>query len=73
MAVLLIYYDGFYDIYRLCRFPTKPTFNFENNTALLAGEALYGGWIDSLTYPLNVLSHLVNDKENPSLVASNPT
>ena len=38
---------------------------------------MYGGWINSLAYEItfntNVLSDLVNDENNPSLVASDPT
>jgi hypothetical protein len=70
---------SFYSVYRLCRFRIIPEFNFANNTAQFAGSALYGGWVDSLTYIIyqitfyNVLTHLVNDKEHPSLISSDPT
>ena len=70
---------SFYSVYRLCRFRTIPKFNFANNTAQFAGSALYGGWVDSQTYFIyqitfyNVLTHLVNDAEHPSLISSDPT
>ena len=63
-----------YAVSRLCRFRFNPKFNFANNTAQFAGSALYGGWIDTMSYLFtNVLAHLVNDEDQPSLISSDPT
>ena len=72
------YFQAFFTVFRLCQpFVLYPEFDFENNTAQFAGSALYGGWIDYLPYNFafvsKVLSHLLNDQENPSLVSSDPT
>ena len=73
------FFLSFYSIYRLCPFRIIPEFKFANNTAQFAGSALYGGWVDSLAYGIyqitlsSVLTHLVNDKEHPSLISSDPT
>ena len=69
---------SFYTVYRLCRFRLNPKFNFANNTAQFAGSALYGGWVDSLSYLVTfsnnvILGQLVNDEEHPSQISSDPT
>lgn len=69
------YFKVFYEVEQdMCWSHQDPDFHFINNTAQLAGSALYGGWIDSVPYQIaftiGVLAHLINDEEHPSLVPS---
>ena len=62
---------------------SKVDMTFINNTALLAGNALYGGWIDSTMYYYNGFLHniiidqkpffqLINSGDDLSVVSSDP-
>ena len=60
--------------------PSQVDLSFVNNTAQLAGSALYGGWIDSKMYHYNFVLYefkkpffqLNNSGDDPSVVSSDP-
>ena len=61
----------FYIVPRYCR--KRPVFYgyFNNNTARVAGNIIYGGWLDGYETS-DPFSSLDNDREHPSEVSSDP-
>ena len=61
----------FYKVLQFCR--KQPVFyaHFENNTAEIAGSALYGGNLDTYKTP-DPFNSLTNSRQHPSLVSSDP-
>ena len=61
----------FYSVTRFCRKQPEFYAHFENNTAEIAGSALYGGNLDTYKPP-DPFNSLTNSRKHPSLVSSDP-
>ena len=61
----------YYKVPRFCRKQPEFYAQFENNTAEIAGSALYGGKLDTYKTP-DPFNSLTNSRQHPSLVSSDP-
>ena len=61
-----VYYSDFFKSYN----SSLASVTFSNNTAELSGTALYGGWIDALSFPASTFHNIQNSVKDFSLVFS---